>query len=338
MKIAATLAGALFAIGLASPAVASTPDAVHEVFANVADGPAPAADGITNYGGPTQSTVPYVRDGYLTTTDPDAAVGGSYRIAELASDVTRVGASFAFTPFTVKDGALCLSIQGTSIAEGEPVPTSPVHLVVTPFGWSLDVNTEAGTGVEVFTGGKFATPLTTDGATQYRVEVELDRAHDTVRLSLPDGTVRTFAHEAFGQAGRFVYVEPFKSALAGPAADQTDALVSEWWATSEPMQLAADAVEPTPAAPVAEAPVVVQPAVVAVALTAPAGVKAVRKGGRVVVRWQAVDAAESYRVRCGMTAKVVDGHRAVVRSSAKACKVRAFGAGSSSGWAKAQVR
>src|SRR5690349_20677420 len=101
MRFVAALAGALLAVGVASPATANTTDSVHEVFATVADGPAPAAEGITNYGGPTASTVPYVRVGYLTTTDPDAAVGGSYRIAELTSDVTRVGASFAFTPFTV---------------------------------------------------------------------------------------------------------------------------------------------------------------------------------------------------------------------------------------------
>src|SRR3546814_10791835 len=102
--------------------------------------------------------------------------GGSYRIARLDADVTRVGATFAFTEHTMAGGLLCLSIQAGSIAEDGPVPVSPMHLVIHPNRWEIDVNSEAGTGVEGVTGGQFAERLISDGQTD-RKRTRLNSSH-----------------------------------------------------------------------------------------------------------------------------------------------------------------
>lgn len=354
MKIVVTIAAALVAVTLApSSAHADTPS-LHESFSLVADGPAPSFAGtlpVTNYQSSPGAT-PHVRAGYLTTANPDEALGGSYRIANLGSDVTRVGASFAFTPHTARGGVLCLSIQAESIAVGDPVPLSPAHFVIGATGWSLDVNAEAGTGVDVLVGGKFDTPLASDGVTLHRIDVELDRAASKLRLTLPDGSRRTFTNAAFGLAGQHVYVEPFKSPQGGPLANQANALVSEWWADTAPVVVdesgEAVAIEDATPAVVAEveapaAPVAIpapqpEPTVVEVvdAPEKPRGVRAVRKGARVVTTWRAT--GSDVRVKCGRVSKVVDGRKAWMRSAASRCKVRAVSPAGSSPWAVVSVR
>src|SRR3546814_4871043 len=81
---------------------------LRESFAGVEEGPAPATlvgstVAVENYhvalGG-----APWVRGGFLTTSDPSDATGGSYRIARLDADVPRVGATFAFTEHTMAGG------------------------------------------------------------------------------------------------------------------------------------------------------------------------------------------------------------------------------------------
>lgn len=350
MKVVVTALAVLLTILVAPRAdavEATAPTSLRESFAAVPDGPAPATlvgteTPVTNFQG-SEAATPYVRGGFLTMADPDTASLGSYRIAELASDVTRVGAEFAFTPYSIEDAVVCLSIQGSSIADSKPVPVSPVHLIVSPTRWTLDVNTEAGTNVDNVASGAFAEPLAADGATLHRVEIELDRASGRIRISLPDGSVHELQHPAFSLAGRFVYVESFKSPNKPPAG-QTNALVREWWADSSPVSLAV----PDPAVPAvpepapaptstvpAGAPVVVPAAVVP---GAPRGVRAVRRAERTVVSWRRVEGAESYVVRCGTRRTVVDERRVVLRSTAARCRVRSVSEVGRSPWRVARVR
>src|SRR3546814_10176712 len=83
---------------------------------------------------------------------------------------------------------LCLSIQAGSIGEDGPVPGSPIQLVIHPNRWEIDVNSEAGTGVEGVTGGQFAERLISDGQTLHTVEAVLDRAAGVVRLRSEEHT------------------------------------------------------------------------------------------------------------------------------------------------------
>lgn len=323
---------------------------LHESFAEMPDGPAPA-ESVTNFSGGRDAAAPYVRDGFLTTADPDRAVGGSYRIARLAGEVSRIGAEFAFTPHSAVGGVLCLSIQSGSIADTSPVvPASPVHFIVTPTGWALDVNRVAGESVERVASGDFAAPLASDGSTLHRVELVLDRVAGKLRITLPE-QVLTFSHEAFALAGDHVYVEPFKSPLGGPIAEQTDALVRSWWAdggavsvdgeaVALPTSAAAPASTPAPdpalAAPVGAevAPVVVE----RVAPERPRRVRAVRDGRRVEVSWHGD--ADRFAVRCGSRSRMVKRGTAVtVRAKSRSCKVRSVSAdGASSRWVRTRVR
>jgi hypothetical protein len=351
MAVALAVVGAL---GIAPAATAVDPLLeLHETFTAVKDGPAPAAlvggtAAVTNYSG-SPAAAPYVRDGYLTTTNPDTAVGGAYRIARLDADVTTIGATFAFTASTADGGVLCLSIQADNIATTSPaVPVSPIHFIISPTGWGLDVNTEAGTGVDGLIGDSFEKPLAADGKTLHRVEVVLDRSAAKARITFPDGSTRTFTNPAFALAGEHVYVEPFTSPNGGPIAEQTHALVSEWWAGTAPVTIT-DAAEVVPelraplpvlvaeVAPVEVAPAVAAPPVVSVvaAPEKPRGVRSVRHGVRVVTTWRATDS--DVRVKCGTASKVVDRQRVSLRSAATRCKVRTVGA-QSSPWVSVQVR
>lgn len=331
-----------------SPAAAETPALpleLHEVFASVPDGPAPAtlvgtSTPVTNWQ-VSPGAAPYVRGGHLTTTDPATALGGAYRIAELGADVSYVGTEFVLTPETAEGGVLCLSIQADNIATdaGADVPVSPVHLVVGSRQWYLDVNAEPNTRVENAFSGTFAQPLPTDGETVLRMDLVLDRSTSSLRLSLPDGSVRTLTHPGFALPGRFAYVEPFKTP-GPPLAGQSNALVSSWWATTQPVAV----VPPVPAVPVT--PVVERPSetqapapVVVERPGRPTGVRAVRDGRRVEVSWQHADGVTRYAVRCGRAARTTTGDATSVRSWAKRCKVRAFvdGAGLSP-WKVVRVR
>lgn len=69
----------------------------------------------------------------------------------------------------------------------------------------------------------------------------------------------------------------------------------------------------------------------------PTAARAVRHGAkRIVVTWRGD--ADHYRVGCGRSSTVTGKSRAVVRSSAKTCKVRALGGSGDSPWAVARVR
>lgn len=320
---------------------------LRESFATVPDGSAPAtlvggSAAVTNYSGPNAAAAPYVRDGFLTTTDPDSAAGGSYRIVELGADVTRVGATFAFTEHTMGGGLLCLSIQDGSLAEDGPVPVSPVHFVIYPGGWEIDANAEAGTGVESVTSGRFAEKLVADGQTLHTVEILLDRAAGTVQLSLPDGSVETLVWPGFNLPGSHVYVEPFKT--PGDLGEKTDALVREWWAGSAPVDLPPVALEPVTAvaAPVAPEPeVIIPPRPVQPSVQVPGEprrIRAVRDGRRTAVTWRRAVFAERYVVRCGSRSRTVSRTTASMRSGAQRCKVRAINPAGVSSWATVRVR
>jgi hypothetical protein len=70
----------------------------------------------------------------------------------------------------------------------------------------------------------------------------------------------------------------------------------------------------------------------------PRHLSARRDAQRVVVTWRKVAAADTYRVRCGARTTSVTGKRAVLRSSAGACKVRSLGDGGKSDWKKVRVK
>lgn len=355
MKIAVATAMALAAATLtlnAAPAQADVlPTSFHESFAAMADGPPAESPSVTNFQY-EPSAAPYVRNGYLSTLDPETADAGSYRIAHLGADVTRVEATFAFSDYEKAGGVLCLSIQATSIADGHPVPVSPMHFVVSPEGWWLDVNTEQGTGVETLAAKAHPEPLVADGETLHRVEVELNRDAKTVRLTLPDGSQRTFTNDAFGLPGSYVYVEPFKNPGIGPSGEQTDALVREWWADTTPVgDLGIPQIVPVKGEPVtppvvieapAPTPIVVSPqGPVSAAVDAPGRphrVRAAAKGKRIIVQWNPTAGAESYRVKCGRRSKATQGTTAKIRSDATRCKVRATWTGGTSPWSTARVK
>jgi lysophospholipase L1-like esterase len=96
------------------------------------------------------------------------------------------------------------------------------------------------------------------------------------------------------------------------------------------------AAEPTPAPvpSVEQEPTGAQVA----ALVAPRRVKAFRDGRKARVSWRAVDGAEQYIVRCGRTSITVARAKAVVRTGAAYCKVRAVGPGGPSQWTRTRVR
>ena len=178
------------------------------------------------------AAAPEIRNGFLTTLDPNNAAAGSYRIALLDRDVVHVGAQFAFTPWSAIGGVMCLSIQDESIADiPSGVPVSPMHLQITPVSWSLDVNAECGSEIETIVSGTWSIPLAADGSTLHRADVHLDRAASRCNLFLPDGTSVTFTDARFALPGKYVYAEPFKSPSAN-LSTTTNALIREWWADS----------------------------------------------------------------------------------------------------------
>lgn len=96
--------------------------------------------------------------------------------------------------------------------------------------------------------------------------------------------------------------------------------------------------EPEPApevTPPAEAPMVVEPVA---APSKPRGVRAVRKGRRVVVSWQRARGADRYVARCGTKVRRVERVRTSMRVRASRCKVRSVSEGGASGWRVVRVR
>lgn len=236
----AALTAALAAGGtmVASPALARPRRLggmeLREHFYTMPDGPAPntSASGQSMIDFPGGGAAePWIRNGFMSARYPQQFEGGCYRIARLANPVTEVGATFALTPALVGGGLLCLSIQMGNIAETSPsVPVSPMHFWVDPWGWNMDVNTEAGTQVDHVASGSFSAPLVADGSTIYGMGVLLDRANALCHLWLPDGQFITLADPRFNRGGRYVYVEPFKT--PGDSGAKSAALVREWWANS----------------------------------------------------------------------------------------------------------
>lgn len=213
---------------------------LRESFTGMADGAPPTVaatrQSMTNFAY-YAGAMPYVRSGLLSTTTPDSATAGSYRIAQLTGPVIRCGARFAFSPYTAPGGLLALSIQATSIstkAEGQ-VPVSPMHLTVSPTGWALDVNDTENTAVETVASGTFDAALTADSTTLHSVEALLDRDRQQCFVTLPDGETFVFSDSRFALPGTYVYVEPFKT--AGSLSTKTNGLVKEWWADSRGIEM-----------------------------------------------------------------------------------------------------
>lgn len=225
---------------VASAPVQATGSELREAFGSMSDGAAPAAavtrQTTTNFSF-YAGALPYIRDGFLSTTDPTTAQAGSYRIAQLTNPVLRVGARFAFSTYSVDGGLLALSIQATSISlktEGQ-VPVCPMHLTISPTTWSLDVNDTDNTAVETVASGTFDVPLTADSTTLHTVEVVLDRDRQKCYVTFPDGDTVEFSDSRFALPGAYVYVEPFKT--AGSLSSKANALVREWWADSRMIEV-----------------------------------------------------------------------------------------------------
>lgn len=363
-----TTTGALSITAASSvPATAQGPVLeLRESFEAVPDGPAPATtvDGSTSVTNHhiVPGAAPHLREGYLTTAVPEEAEFGSYRIAELSDDVARVGAQFAFTPWSTGGGLLCLSIQAGNIATDGPVPVSPVHFIISPEGWGVDTNAEAGTSIEVVTSRAFARPLVADGRTLHEVELVLDREASTLDVALPDGSIVTLTDPNFALPGAFVYVEPFKT--GGDPALKSDALVREWWAYTDlefdlqPDPTPEPTVTPEPTPP-STSPVPVESPAATVTATPtsspdtstpsapvpsqvlpsiPRRVRAERRGARVLVTWRKAVGAERYRVRCGSASRLVTARKATVRTAVHSCRVRAENDAGRSTWVRARVR
>lgn len=113
-----------------------------------------------------------------------------------------------------------------------------------------------------------------------------------------------------------VVVDALAPLLPAPAPETVSPVV-------EPVA-AADA--PAPSAPVIAAP------------GAPRKVKALRDGRKARLVWRSVAGAERYVARCGRAQATVEKVRAVVRTGAATCKVRAVNVAGASPWAKARVR
>lgn len=234
-----SLATTAFVKTATSPLIAQGVE-LRESFTGMADGAPPAVaatrQAMTNFQY-IAAAAPYVRSGFLSTLTPGSAEAGSYRIAQLSGPVIRTGARFAFSPYTVGGGLLCLSIQAVSISTktSGQVPVTPMHFIISPTGWSMDVNDTDNTVVEGVASGTFATPLVADSTTLHTVDVVLDRDRQKCYITLPTGRTIELSDARFALAGTYVYVEPFKS--AGSLSSKTNALVKEWWADSRAVEI-----------------------------------------------------------------------------------------------------
>lgn len=212
-----------------------------ESFASVPNGAIPIPARVEHYWVDSAAAEPWARNGFLSTKDPSLSQAGTYRIVSLGEDVVRIGARFAFTPWTAEGGVMCLSIQQTSIAHSPAVPISPLHLQVTPTSWTVDLNDTAGTGVEPLASGPLPRQLVADGATIYSAEAVLDRDRGRCYLWLPGGLKVTLSDPRFRLKGSYAYVEPFRMPSGAPTA-RTAALIREWWAdtSAEDMECTRD--------------------------------------------------------------------------------------------------
>lgn len=221
-----------------APLLSSTME-LREIFSGMPDGAPPAVSQtrqtMIDFYPAAAGAQPWIRNGFLTTKDPNNAQGGSYRIAQLTNNVIRVGCRFAISPFTGGGAVLALSIQETSISNTPSVPRSSMHLTLTNNSWTMDVNDTAGTGVEQVVNGFYET-LATDGVTLHTVEVIMDYDKSTCHILLPDGNIVSLTDPRFAIPGKFVYIEPFKSA-GGNYSAMMNPLIREWWADSRSVEI-----------------------------------------------------------------------------------------------------
>lgn len=169
---------------------------------------------------------PRVEDGWLTF-DANEAIGGGYYTVKLSGPAQSVGAEFAFTPWSMGGGLLCIAFMETDIAKSSPVvPRSPMHFTISPEAWGIDVfDVQGGTARQVAK-GLFDTPLVSDGTTLHRVSIELDG--DTATVKLPNGETVTATDPAIALHARYVFLEPWRT--EDDTTNQTLPKVRSWWA------------------------------------------------------------------------------------------------------------
>lgn len=154
------------------------------------------------------SNKPVVVGGKLVVpNNTTGSVAAGYATVQLEGNVKWIGADFVCESYTTNNGSLCLAVWKTQFTSGQPIPDSPLHFVVGPYVWGVDVwNGNSSTNL---ISGVFPTPLTADGVTIHRMEAEI--VGNTVFVYLPDGQVKSVTDSRIGSnAGRWANVEPFR--------------------------------------------------------------------------------------------------------------------------------
>ncbi|OBG26719.1 hypothetical protein A5764_04745 [Mycobacterium sp. 852002-51057_SCH5723018] len=131
-----------------------------------------------------------IKNGVLTSLPTTS--GNAYRYFDAGAPVTRVGGRFVFNNAggkTTYGGAVCIAISNQSIALQNTSLRFGLHLYVSPQTWGLTKCTWA-SGSPVFTDlatGAFDSTLTSDGVTEYEVEIYHPAGRTSGYVVLPDG-------------------------------------------------------------------------------------------------------------------------------------------------------
>lgn len=204
-------------------------------FSQQPDGvPVATKSGTTYLLNGTHSASVTVASGKLIAVTPQASVA-TYVQTPMRRPGTRVGARLAFSPYTVSGGCATLGFWADPMDNltGTPVRSSPCHFVIAPTLWSFSVWNE-GDGSDIEVGSGFwQTPLVADGATEYSVDIQIDRRNSCayVLVTGPSGVVimnRKFSHSMIGSVpGNYAFIEHYRTAVTN-----TLPLFYDWWADS----------------------------------------------------------------------------------------------------------
>lgn len=123
-------------------------------------------------------------DERLTNTATSGGPAG-YIDYDMGAPVTHLGAEFTFESGSTYGGVIALLVWERSMSEGGDIPDSPCHFYLTPTGWGLQY--WLNNSVTTIRIGEFATRLTCDGETVYRVEIFI--IGDTAIIALPSGEI-----------------------------------------------------------------------------------------------------------------------------------------------------
>ena len=172
---------------------------------------------------------PRVVGGKMTYADT-ADIGG-YATVVMDGPLRRIGAAFTFSPYIASGGLASFAVMTGQVATGLGLYRAPIHFVISPEGWGIDVIQTDGTSVVNITVGTFTTPLVADDTTVHEASVVLDRDEGYAYIYLPDGSlVKSPQSDYFKVGATFAFWEPFKT--VGSVSAKTLAKFVRVWADS----------------------------------------------------------------------------------------------------------